>query len=906
MINFSVYTHISHFAMVPYENGSLHGEYGMNDAHIRDAVNKTHLAGRKIVFDVGGAGAGAAFASATMPENRQILIQNIIRRISQYGYDGVSLDWEGANINHTNYFNLVKELRTSMNTINPNLLLFVDVATYDNPPTEVKKMEPYVDVFNMMTYWGAVEPAAKKYIDAGVSPLKIAGGIGCDTDGEIDLNESAFINKTNAIKNLGLRGAFLWTLIHLETYPEKDKMRAALLNLNANSNCVNGAINPPSCDQCNPGYVFSNEACVSSSPSPPANSPVGINGPLYVCGKQLCNQYNLPIQLRGMSTHGLQWYGWQGSPYCPSSTCEVGCLNDQSLDVLANGWNASVMRVSMYVEEGGYNTNPSRYTAQVQKIIDELTERGLYVLVDFHMLNPGDPNDPVYLDSAKDFFTNISKSNKDRNNVLYDICNEPNGVSWDRVKEYADVIIPLIRANDPDSVILVGTHGWASLGVSDGRTHQDILSNPISYGNVMYAFHFYAASHKDSYRQEVINAYNAGLPIFITEWGTQTYTGDGANDFVSSDLWIQLARERNISWTSWNYADDFRSGSSWKVGTCGANNWVDSQLKEAGLYVKGKISSSISCIEGYVCSAGYSVYKNSSCSAINSTLCSLDCNATTGLCISSSPSSEIIIDNGQVGTSSTGTWQVSSATGAYGANSLWSGGNSNYTYNSGMTGNISVYAYWTYYGNRVTAVPIEIYDGNSLIARVSVNQRLNASIFNLLGTYAFSQGARLKIVATGDGSGSVSTCADAVKFVNKGCGNGAINYPDCNQCAESYYFSGDSCLPSCVDSDGGVNPFVYGVCKDSRGITVKDSCLQENGAGPVTSGRYAAEAFCLTSEMIENCKKYNSVNYCDNLPRDCYRAPLLPLSELAWTYFDRNDTAYVCPTGCSGGACTGA
>ena len=94
-----------------------------------------------------------------------------------------------------------------------------------------------------------------------------------------------------------------------------------------------------------------------------------------------------------MSTHGIQWYGW-GS-----------CLTEGSLDALANDWKADILRIAMYVQEGGYETNPAAFTAQVSRLIDEATERGMYALVDFHQLSPGDPN--YNLQNAKNFFRDI-------------------------------------------------------------------------------------------------------------------------------------------------------------------------------------------------------------------------------------------------------------------------------------------------------------------------------------------------------------------------------------------------------------------------------------------------------------------------------------------------------------------
>ena len=144
-----------------------------------------------------------------------------------------------------------------------------------------------------------------------------------------------------------------------------------------------------------------------------AAGPVSVNGQLKVCGTKLCNSRGNPIQLRGMSTHGTQWY-----PHC---------LTGGSLDALAGDWNADVLRVSTYVQEGGYETNPQHFTNLANSLIQQATDRGMYVIVDWHMLTPGDPN--TNLSKARQFFTDIANRNKDKNNILYEIANEPSGVS---------------------------------------------------------------------------------------------------------------------------------------------------------------------------------------------------------------------------------------------------------------------------------------------------------------------------------------------------------------------------------------------------------------------------------------------------------------------------------------------
>jgi endoglucanase len=304
----------------------------------------------------------------------------------------------------------------------------------------------------------------------------------------------------------------------------------------------------------------------------PDTAPVQANGQVRVCGVALCNEHGSRIQLRGMSTHGTQWYSQ--------------CVNDASLDTLAHDWGADVMRISTYVQEGGYETDPARFTALVNNYVDMLTARGLYAIVDWHMLDPGDPN--VNLERARTFFTAVAERNSGKNNIIYEVANEPNGVSWQSIKSYHEQIIPVIRAQDPDAVVLLGTPGWSSLGVSDGSDESEIVNDPVSASNVMYTFHFYAASHGQEYLDALSRAADR-IPIFITEFGTQDYAGEGANDFTMSQRYLDLAASKKISWVNWNFSDDHRSGAVFTEGTCAGGSFGTDQLKEAGAWIRDRI-----------------------------------------------------------------------------------------------------------------------------------------------------------------------------------------------------------------------------------------------------------------------------------------------------------------------------
>ncbi|MFC0528681.1 cellulase family glycosylhydrolase [Phytohabitans kaempferiae] len=311
----------------------------------------------------------------------------------------------------------------------------------------------------------------------------------------------------------------------------------------------------------------------TSPPPPTGTTPVAINGQLRVCGVNLCNQYNRPIQLRGMSTHGIQWFG--------------SCYNNASLDALANDWKADLFRISMYVQEQGYETNPTAFTNQVNNLVDMATARGLYALIDFHILTPGDPH--FNLDRAKTFFAAVSARHADKKNVIYEIANEPNGVSWASIKSYAEQVIPVIRANDPDGIVIVGTRAWSSLGVSEGGNETEVVNNPVNASNVMYAFHFYAASHRDNYRAAVSRAASR-IPLFVTEFGTVDYTGSGPFDQASSATWLDLLDSLKISYANWTFSDHEESSAALLPGTCARGNYTGTGvLKPSGQFIRGRI-----------------------------------------------------------------------------------------------------------------------------------------------------------------------------------------------------------------------------------------------------------------------------------------------------------------------------
>jgi len=129
-----------------------------------------------------------------------------------------------------------------------------------------------------------------------------------------------------------------------------------------------------------------------------------------------------------------------------------------------------------------------------------------------------------------------------------------------------------------------------------------------------------------------------------------------------------------------------------------------------------------------------------------------------------SPPAEVILDNGEAGTSYTGRWKVSGAPDPYGDGSLYSKtAGATYSFDAALHRTYEVSLWWTEWKSRSTSVPVEIYDGDTLLDTVWVNQTAQGGQWNVLGTYSFSGTAKVTIVSE---DRSHSTCADAVKFLS--------------------------------------------------------------------------------------------------------------------------------------------
>lgn len=296
-------------------------------------------------------------------------------------------------------------------------------------------------------------------------------------------------------------------------------------------------------------------------------------GALSVSDGKLVDSRGKEVQLTGISTHGINWFPEFATP--------------ETIASLRNNFGINVIRLAMYTSDyNGYcvggSDNQKDLMDKICSAVDAATENDMYVIIDWHTLNDENPN--TYKAESIQFFGEMVRKYKGNDNVIYEICNEPNGdTTWSDIKSYAKEVIPVIRNVDSDAVILVGTPEWSS----DLESVQD---DPLNFKNIMYTYHFYAASHKDDARAELESALEAGLPVFISEYGLVSADGNGSVDTKEAKKWYDLIDEYKLSSCIWNLSNK-DEGSALISADCQSTlDWKYEDLSEEGKYFFDKLS----------------------------------------------------------------------------------------------------------------------------------------------------------------------------------------------------------------------------------------------------------------------------------------------------------------------------
>ncbi len=286
-----------------------------------------------------------------------------------------------------------------------------------------------------------------------------------------------------------------------------------------------------------------------------------VNGALSVRSTDIVDKNGDKVLLRGVSLHGATWF--------------PGFINRDLFHQVSGEWNANLIRIPIYTNE--YANDRETCLRLARQGIEAAIDADMYVIVDWHVLEVPDPNDQKA--EAQDFLGTIAEEYGSCPNIIYEICNEPNGeTTWADIREYAYDMMPFIRKYAPDCIIVIGTPNYCKNLVAAAR-------NPIKYDNIMYSLHFYAGTHRDDLRREYANTLASGLPVFVSECGLSESSGTGNIDLASAESWFSLLEDNNTSYTIWSLSNKNETSAMFKPFYDPSKPFAEEDLSTCGKWV---------------------------------------------------------------------------------------------------------------------------------------------------------------------------------------------------------------------------------------------------------------------------------------------------------------------------------
>ena len=288
------------------------------------------------------------------------------------------------------------------------------------------------------------------------------------------------------------------------------------------------------------------------------------------------------VQVKGMSLF------WSINP------TSAAFWNADVVTRMVQDHNIQLIRAAMGVDEswgsGNYFTKESYYQGLMDEVVQAAIDNDIYVIIDYHSHKAHED-----VASAQAFFSRMASKWGSYDNVIFEIFNEPACItggsgdcetasfgggflSWSSIRTYANKVIATIR-DYSDNLIIVGTPMWdqqpnAAIGAE--------VTDPAN--NTAYAFHYYAGSHTTgSQGANAEEAMEAGLSVFVSEWGTINADGKGgvASANTGWQTWMNKFKLSSANWSltslvedeDLTYGGDGQGGSYFSAGTLPGSTW---------------------------------------------------------------------------------------------------------------------------------------------------------------------------------------------------------------------------------------------------------------------------------------------------------------------------------------------
>lgn len=273
------------------------------------------------------------------------------------------------------------------------------------------------------------------------------------------------------------------------------------------------------------------------------NNDISVNlyqklGKLTKSGKNIIDSNGNNVVLTGIGTHSIS---------------EYNSLYTEEVMKTLTYYGLNCIRISVYLTDKqcqnsdgrtslGWLNNSDTLKPIIEELIEVATNAGLYIIIDWHSYHAIDGGDVTqYKPQQEAFFEYFSNKYSNQDNILYELHNEP---YRNTASELLDSVIScanIIRNHNPDAILICGE------GI-DGVITMDNLFNKTNNLDIFISPHLYTGEQTIDYINDRIRE---NRPIFVTEWGNSSLSGDGLPNDNEALKMFNLCHSNNISYCLW-------------------------------------------------------------------------------------------------------------------------------------------------------------------------------------------------------------------------------------------------------------------------------------------------------------------------------------------------------------------
>lgn len=204
---------------------------------------------------------------------------------------------------------------------------------------------------------------------------------------------------------------------------------------------------------------------------------------------------------------------------------------------------------------------PAAYIKLLDQAVEWCTDLDLYIDLDWHSignLTTGVFQDPMYdtsLQETYNFWRTMARHYAGHNTIaFYELFNEPttfNGqlgpVAWADWKKIQENLTGIIRAHNPQAIVLVAGFDWA-------YDLTPLREAPIAAANIGYVTHPYANKRPQPWEpkwEEDFGFAAAKYPVVATEFGGAVAAASDSKETAYGPSIFKYLESKGISWMVW-------------------------------------------------------------------------------------------------------------------------------------------------------------------------------------------------------------------------------------------------------------------------------------------------------------------------------------------------------------------